>query len=128
MAPGEKPNRPKTSNVQRMFNTHDPLAERHRADRAQEEDYFRQLDQELIAALRNKSAAEIEQAIRQYTRMRCPKCGEPLEGMPSRRVEIDACPGCGGIWLDKGEWEGLVGPQEHGWLHRLFAGLMASKQ
>jgi uncharacterized protein len=41
--------------------------------------------------------------------MRCPMCGEPLEGMPSRRVEIEACPGCGGRWLDKGEWEGLVG-------------------
>jgi uncharacterized protein len=128
MAPGKKPIRPKKSNVQRMFNSHDPLEEIQRVERAQEDDYFRQLDQALLVALRIKSAAEIEQAIRQYTRMRCPKCGEPLEGMPSRRVEIDAGPGCGGIWLDKGEWEGLVGPQEHGWLHRLFAGLMASKQ
>jgi uncharacterized protein len=127
MALREKPIRPKKSTVQLMFNTHDPLAERHRADRAQEEDYFRQRDQELIVALRDKSAAEIEQVIRQYTRMRCPKCGEPLEEAPSRRVKIDACPGCGGIWLDKGEWEVLVGPQENGWLQRLFEGLIASK-
>jgi uncharacterized protein len=128
MAPGENPNRPQKSNGQRMFNPHDPLAERHRADRAQEEDYFRQRDHELIVALRDQNAAEIEQAIRHYTRMRCPKCGEPLEGMPSRRVTIEACPGCGGRWLDKGAWEGLVGPHAHGWLQRLFAGLMASKQ
>ena len=78
MAPREKPRRPKQSTGQLMFNTHDPLEEIHRAERAQEDDYFRKLDQELIVALRAKSAAEIEQVIRQYTRMRCPKCGEPL--------------------------------------------------
>jgi hypothetical protein len=47
-----------------MFNPHDPLEEIHRAERAQEDDYFRKLDQELLVALREKSAAEIEQAIR----------------------------------------------------------------
>jgi uncharacterized protein len=127
MALREKPIRPKKSTVQLMFNTHDPLEEIHRAERAQEDDYFRKLDQELLVALREKSAAEIEQVIRQYTRMRCPKCGEPLEEAPSRRGTIDACPGCGGIWLDKGAWEVLVGPQENGWLQRLFEGLIASK-
>jgi len=121
MALREKPIRPKKSTVQLMFNTHDPLEEIHRAERAQEDDYFRQHDQELLVALREKSAAEIEQVIRQYTHMRCPKCGEPLKATPSHRVTIDACPGCGGIWLDKGAWEVLVGPQENGWLQRLFA-------
>ena len=113
--------------MQLMFSTHDPLEEIHRAERAQEDDYFRKLDQELMVALREKNAEEIEQAIRTYTRMRCPKCGEPLEATPDRQVTIDACPGCGGIWLDKGEWERLVGRTEHGWLQRLFAGLIASK-
>jgi len=41
---------------------------------------------------------------------------DPTAETPSCRVTIDACPGCGGIWLDKEEWEGLVGPKEHGWL------------
>ena len=120
MAPGEKPNRPKKSSERLMVNPHEPLAERYGAERAQEEDYFRQRDQELLVALRATSAAESEQAIRHYTRMRCPKCGEPLKVMPSHRIKIDACPGCGGIWLDKGAWEGRVGPQANGWLHRLF--------
>jgi hypothetical protein len=127
MVSREKLNRPKQSNVQLMFNTHNPLEEIHRAEHAQEDDYFRQLDQALLVALRDKSAAEIEQAIRQYTRLRCPKCGEPLEERSSRGVMIDACPGCGGIWLDKGAWEGLVGPKAPGWLQRCFEGLMASK-
>src|SRR4029450_6471399 len=97
MEPRGKLIRPKQSNVQLMFNTHDPLEEINRAERAQEDDYFRKLDQELLVALREQSAAEMQQAIRQYTRMRCPKGGEPLEVMPSPRAKIDACPGCGGI-------------------------------
>ena len=43
------------------------------------------------------------------------------------RAKIDACPGCGGIWLDKGEWEGREGPKANGWLQQFFDGLMASK-
>ena len=127
MEPRKKPSKPKMSNAQLMFSTHDPLEELNRAERAQEDAYFRKLDQELMVALREKNAGEIEQAIRTYTRMRCPKCGEPLAETPSRWGVIDACPGCGGIWLDKGEWEGLVGAKEDGWLQRLFAGLIASK-
>src|ERR1051326_3552794 len=127
MEPRGKLLRPKQSTGQLMFNPHDPLEEIHRAERAQEDDYFRKRDQELIVALREKSAAEIEQVIRHYTRMRCPQCGEPLKETPSHRVTIDACPGCGGIWLDQGAREVLVEPQENGWLQRLFAGLIASK-
>jgi uncharacterized C2H2 Zn-finger protein len=109
-----------------MFNTHDPLGEIHRAERVQEDDHFRKLDQELLVALRVKSAVEIEQAIRHYTRMRCPQCGEPLEDTSSPGTTMAACPRCGGIWLDKGAWEGRVGPQAHGWLQRFFDGLLAS--
>ena len=56
-----------------------------------------------------------------------PKVYISLKATLSHRVTIDACPGCDGIWLDKGAWEVLVGPQENGWLQRLFAGLIASK-
>src|SRR2546429_7479351 len=127
MALREKPIRPKKSTVQLMFNTHDPLEESQRVERAQEDDYFRKLDQELLVALREKSAAEIEQVIRQYTRMRCPKCGEPLKATPSHRVTIDACPGCGGISLGKRAMEGVVGPPEKGLVAQPFARRAATK-
>jgi len=120
--------KPKTNPVEFMFSTHDPLETLNRAERVQEDDYFRKLDEELIGALREKSAEEIERAIRTYTRMRCPKCGEPLVATLGRGVvTIDACPGCDGIWLDKGEWEGWVGAKAQGWLQRFFSGLLASK-
>ena len=80
-----------------MFSTHDPLKELNRVERAQEDDYVRKLEQELMMALREKSAEEIEQAIQTYTHMHCPKCGEPLKSTLERRVTIDACPGCDGI-------------------------------
>jgi uncharacterized C2H2 Zn-finger protein len=118
--------RPKKSIVQLMCNTHDPLAESQRAGRAQEDDHFRKHDQELLMALRAQSAAESEQAMRNQAHMRCPKCGEPLEDTPAPGATMAACPQCGGLWLDKGAWEGRVGPKAHGWLQRLFAGLMAS--
>lgn len=38
----------------------------------------------------------------------CPVCSEPLQSTPNGKVEIDCCPKCGGIWLDRGELEQLV--------------------
>jgi rRNA maturation protein Nop10 len=114
MASRAKLSRPGKSTVQLMVSPHKALAARHRAEWAQEDNHLRQRDQELFVALRATSAAESEQAIRQYTRRRCPKCGEPLENTPSPWARMGACPRCGGIWLNKGAWEGLVGPKANG--------------
>jgi hypothetical protein len=96
-------------------------------ERARENAYFRKLDQELVERLRQQSAAEIEETIRVYTHMRCPKCGEPLQEMPFRQIKIDECIGCGGIWLDKGELEVLAGPKEEGWLQRFYEKFLPAK-
>ncbi len=34
----------------------------------------------------------------------CPRCSTDLEKHSSDDMEIDLCPDCGGIWLDKGEF------------------------
>jgi Zn-finger nucleic acid-binding protein len=91
-----------------------------RAERGREEAYFRQLDQKLVAELRQKDAEELEGLIRAYTRLRCPKCGTPLGERTFQRVTVEECPGCGGLWLDKGELETLAGPQHAGWLQRFY--------
>ena len=39
----------------------------------------------------------------------CPECREPMIVAEYGSVEIDSCPVCGGIWLDGGELESLVG-------------------
>lgn len=33
----------------------------------------------------------------------CPKCNTVLDRKVIRRVEVDQCSGCGGLWLDRGE-------------------------
>jgi hypothetical protein len=96
-------------------------------ERARENAYFRKLDQELVEKLRHQNAAELEEAIRVYTHMRCPKCGEPLQEMTFQQVKIDECTGCGGIWLDKGELESLAGPKEEGWLQRFYETFFPTK-
>lgn len=41
--------------------------------------------------------------------MRCPSCAAPLIVLEVDRVEIDHCTACGGVWLDGGELELLLG-------------------
>lgn len=41
--------------------------------------------------------------------MECPVCEKPMVTMELDEVEIDHCLGCGGIWLDSGELELLLG-------------------
>ncbi len=89
-------------------------------ERAREDAYFRKINQELVERLRKQGAEEIEEAIRVFTRMRCPKCGEPLREIRHQQLKVDECIGCGGIWLDKGEFELLVGPKREGWLQRFY--------
>lgn len=38
----------------------------------------------------------------------CPACGQVLQKSEQKKVEIDLCPGCCGVWLDRGELEQLV--------------------
>ncbi len=41
--------------------------------------------------------------------MRCPKCPDAVLVMTERQaVEIDYCPLCRGVWLDRGELDKLV--------------------
>ena len=40
--------------------------------------------------------------------MNCPICNIPLTMSDRQGVEIDYCPKCRGIWLDRGELEKLI--------------------
>lgn len=40
--------------------------------------------------------------------MQCPVCDERLRAVERGGVEIDICPGCKGVWLDRGELEKLL--------------------
>ncbi|MBS1706956.1 MAG: zf-TFIIB domain-containing protein [Armatimonadetes bacterium] len=40
--------------------------------------------------------------------MNCPKCSIPLNITERHGVEIDYCPQCRGIWLDRGELDKVI--------------------
>jgi hypothetical protein len=70
-----------------------------------EQDYFKQKDLELLAELREKSAAT-RQAETQARKS--PITGEPMIQKSFHGVTIDVCPTSGGVWLDAGELEMLM--------------------
>lgn len=40
--------------------------------------------------------------------MKCPNCNETLIMTDKQGVEIDYCPKCRGVWLDRGELDKLI--------------------
>lgn len=40
--------------------------------------------------------------------MKCPNCNETLLMMERNKIEIDYCPSCRGVWLDKGELDKML--------------------
>jgi len=40
--------------------------------------------------------------------MKCPNCEETLTMTERQGVEIDYCPKCRGVWLDKGELDKII--------------------
>jgi uncharacterized protein len=38
----------------------------------------------------------------------CPNCNESMQEVRRREVQIDMCPRCRGVWLDRGELEKLL--------------------
>lgn len=46
--------------------------------------------------------------------MNCPVCDAPLRAINKYGVEVDICPGCKGIWLDRGELEKIISMEAAG--------------
>jgi Zn-finger nucleic acid-binding protein len=42
------------------------------------------------------------------TVMDCPRCAADLDVTQRRGIEIDVCPECRGVWLDRGELDKLI--------------------
>jgi Zn-finger nucleic acid-binding protein len=40
--------------------------------------------------------------------MNCPNCEKPLRIYDRHGVEIDLCPTCRGVWLDRGELDKII--------------------
>lgn len=85
-----------------------------------EEEYFGEKEKQLIDKLRATEATEKKHKILEICRMRCPKCAAPLKERSFKKIQIDQCTGCGGIWLDPGELEQVAEREEESWLGKLW--------
>jgi hypothetical protein len=86
--------------------------------KALEEDYFRRKERETLDKLRQELAAEAAQA----GGRQCPLGHGALVEEQHGPIVIDRCEKCGGIWLDKGELEGMnrQAQESGGWLSNFF--------
>jgi hypothetical protein len=89
-------------------------------ERAKEDIYFAERDRELIEKLKSQL-----QKIEKAAGVRCPKCPGFLETYMFQRFVLDRCQSCGGIWMDKGELEGVLRKVNRGplgaWIDKLTA-------
>lgn len=73
-------------------------------ERAREDIYFAAKDRELIEKLR----ARLQKVEKSEADIQCPKCPGKLGTYSFEGFLLDRCPACGGVWMDKGELEGVL--------------------
>jgi uncharacterized protein len=92
--------------------------------RGLEEEYFRRKDKESLERLREAIREDAQTRGMGPVTMDCPRCSGKLHEDTFDEVSINRCDTCGGIWLDAGELEQIIG-QESGssrWLHAFWPG------
>jgi uncharacterized protein with PIN domain len=67
-----------------------------------------------------KLAAEEKIRLKELHYMRCPKCGMELIAIDYKKIEVDKCSECEGVWLDAGELE-AVSKLEKSSIDKLFS-------
>ncbi len=90
-------------------------------ERAKEDIYFAERDRELMAKLK----AKLQKVEKTVIDLRCPKCAGHLESYTFEGFALDRCDKCGGIWMDRGELEGVVRKVSRGPLGEWFDTLTA---
>jgi hypothetical protein len=89
-------------------------------EKAEEDRYFAQRDQELIEKLKREKSSAEETAHRDQMLLHCPKCATRLVTVEHHEVTVEECPSCQGMWLDRGELETLAQRENEGWLARFI--------
>jgi hypothetical protein len=99
-----------------MASEKDRMGEKlHEKERAEEDRYFQQKDEELLDRLRRQKTAEAAPAPG-----RCPKDGTALQAVELVGVRVEECPTCHGMWLEAGELEVIAERERDSWLGKLF--------
>ena len=93
-------------------------------ERANEDSYFAANEYELIEGMKAEFQ-KVEAARREGQIVNCPMCPGKLESYKFIDFVLDRCDSCEGIWLEKGELEGILRKASRGplgaFLDRCFA-------
>ena len=94
------------------------------SERDLEEEYFAKREREKLAALKadleKEAAAKAAVERREAHYHRCGKCGDSMDTKAFRGVEIEVCPSCGAVLLDRGELRQLAGKDRSGALQGML--------
>ena len=105
-----------------MENEKDRFGETMRlVERAKEDVYFAERDREVLEKLRG----QLRKVENVKAPSHCPKCPGKLESYTFEGFVLDRCHECGGVWLDKDEFEAIVRKISRGPLGARFAILTA---
>lgn len=89
-----------------------------------EEEYFARMEFEKLKKSQEESQKKLASDQRAKEKdlhyMKCPKCGMNLVEIDYKKVKVDKCSACEGIWLDAGELD-LVAKLDKGSLDKLFS-------
>lgn len=108
-----------------MENDKDRFGEKVKFDeRANEDSYFAAKEYELIEGMKAEFQ-KVEAARREGQIVNCPMCPGKLESYKFINFVLDRCDSCEGIWMNKGELEGILRKASRGplgaFLDRCFA-------
>lgn len=77
-----------------------------------EQEYFLREEMQRLRQLREERRRRREEDERRKLKelhwMHCPKCGVEMATTTMYAVEVEVCPGCGGIFLDAGELDKVL--------------------
>ena len=83
-----------------------------------EQEYFAREEAEKLRKLALERAHRLEEEertkLKELHYMHCPKCGQKMDVITYRNVELDRCFACGYTGLDDGELEILAGEEKEG--------------
>ncbi len=89
-----------------------------------EDEYFARIEFEKRKKLEAEKQAQImedeKRKLKELHYLRCPKCGMHLIEIDYKRIAVDKCSSCEGVWLDAGELE-AVSELDKGALDKLFS-------
>jgi uncharacterized protein len=91
-----------------------------------EDEYFVKQEAELLQKQRATARAAAVDAERRSHFMKCPKDGYDLASSTYHGVQIEACPHCGGMWLDAGEVEAVAHEHRPALLTRVISDALGS--